>query len=283
MIKEAISLSAYAKINLHLEVLNRRRDGFHEIVSIFRLISLADELLIEKISEKNVCSVCSPLQSLPKNNTICKAYEEFQTLTGIESGIRVRILKHIPAGAGLGGGSSDAAAVLSGLNRLFDAGLPPEKLETAALNIGSDVPFFLKGSAALVQGRGELLRPLRMKSGFFGISIFPGIMSSTKTAYDLLKRTAEPVLPSFNPEDFCGLGCKDWPFFNSFEAPLFEAYPAIKKAKLRLLDCGADFALMSGSGSSVYGLFKDEKTAGRAFSELSGCYKQCFLFLTLAL
>lgn len=282
MIKEAISLSAYAKINLHLEVLNRRKDGFHEIVSIFQRISLADELLIEKIPKKNICEVYSPLDALPADNTIVKAYKEFQALTGIEDGIRVHIVKRIPAGAGLGGGSSDAAAVLLGLTGIFNADLSVEKLATVALNVGSDVPFFLKNSTALVRGRGEFLKPLRIRSVFFGVLVFPEIMSSTEAAYRLLNRTEKTLFPSFNPEDFCSRGCKEWPFFNSFEEPLFGAFPEIKEVKAGLLNCGADFALMSGTGSSIYGLFTDEKIARMAFFEFSRRYKRCFLFLPLA-
>lgn len=283
MIKKAVSLSAYAKINLHLEVLNRRNDGFHDIVSVFQLISLADELLIEKIPEQNICRILSPLADLPEDNTITKAYMEFQKLTGIDSGVNVRLLKHIPIGAGLGGGSSDAAAVLLGLNDLFNAGLSAETLKNTALNIGSDVPFFLQTSSAIVEGRGEILKTIDIDTDYFGVLIFPDIVSSTKEAYSLLKRENKRTVQRFNPEDFCSMDCKNWPFFNSFEDTLFNKYPEIKKVKLDLLDYGADFALMSGSGSSVFGLFKDENAAKTAFLELFKQNKYCFLFFALAL
>lgn len=142
MIKSAISLKAHAKINLHLEVLGKRSDGFHDIVSVFAPISLADELLMQRKPDKKECKVLSPLAELPAENTITRAYEEFKNFAGISEGVSVRILKRIPEGAGLGGGSSDAASVLRGLNDMFSTGLTEEDLRVIALKIGSDVPFF---------------------------------------------------------------------------------------------------------------------------------------------
>ena len=283
MIKSAISLKAHAKINLHLEVLGKRSDGFHDIVSVFAPISLADELLMQRIPDRKECRVLSPLAELPAENTITRAYEEFKNFTGISEGVSVRILKRIPEGAGLGGGSSDAASVLLGLNDMFSADLKEEDLRAIALKIGSDVPFFLGNGAAVVKGRGEEIKRLSLFSDYFGILIYPGIKSATPRAYSLLSRKeSEKLNPAFDPELFCGKDCREWPFFNSFEDVLFNEYPAIKKAKLDLLKYEADFALMSGAGSSVFGLFKDEKTAENAYSKLFAEYPQCFFFLLLA-
>lgn len=283
MIKSAVSLKAHAKINLHLEVLGKRSDGFHDLVSVFAPISLADELLMQRIPDKKECKVLSPLAELPVENTITRAYEEFKNFTGISEGVSVRILKRIPEGAGLGGGSSDAASVLLGLNDMFSADLKEEDLRAIALKIGSDVPFFLENGAAVVKGRGEDIKRLSLFSDYFGILIYPGIKSATPRAYSLLGRKESEIRkPAFDPELFCGKDCREWPFFNSFEDVLFNEYPAIKKAKLDLLKYGADFALMSGAGSSVFGLFKDEKTAENAYSKLFAEYPQCFFFLLLA-
>ena len=283
MIKSAVSLKAHAKINLHLEVLGKRSDGFHDLVSVFAPISLADELLMQRIPDKKECRVLSPLAELPAENTITRAYEEFKNFTGISEGVSVRILKRIPEGAGLGGGSSDAASVLLGLNDMFSADLKEEDLRAIALKIGSDVPFFLGNGAAVVKGRGEEIKRLSLFSDYFGILIYPGIKSTTPRAYRLLGRKESEIRkPAFDPELFCGKDCREWPFFNSFEDVLFNEYPAIKKAKLDLLKYGADFALMSGAGSSVFGLFKDEKTAENAYSKLFAEYPQCFFFLLLA-
>lgn len=283
MIKSAVSLKAHAKINLHLEVLGKRSDGFHDLVSVFAPISLADELLMQRIPDKKECKVLSPLAELPVENTITRAYEEFKNFTGISEGVSVRILKRIPEGAGLGGGSSDAASVLLGLNDMFSADLKEEDLRAIALKIGSDVPFFLENGAAVVRGRGEEIKRVSLFSDYFGILIYPGIKSATPRAYSLLgRKESEKLNPAFDPELFCGKDCREWPFFNSFEDVLFNEYPAIKKAKLDLLKYGADFALMSGAGSSVFGLFKDEKTAENAYSKLFAEYPQCFFFLLLA-
>ena len=283
MIKSAVSLKAHAKINLHLEVLGKRSDGFHDLVSVFAPISLADELLMQRKPDKKECKVLSPLAELPVENTITRAYEEFKNFTGISEGVSVRILKRIPEGAGLGGGSSDAASVLLGLNDMFSADLKEEDLRAIALKIGSDVPFFLGNGAAVVKGRGEEIKRLSLFSDYFGILIYPGIKSATPRAYSLLSRKeSEKLNPAFDPELFCGKDCREWPFFNSFEDVLFNEYPAIKKAKLDLLKYEADFALMSGAGSSVFGLFKDEKTAENAYSKLFAEYPQCFFFLLLA-
>ena len=283
MIKSAVSLKAHAKINLHLEVLGKRSDGFHDLVSVFAPISLADELLMQRKPDKKECKVLSPLAELPAENTITRAYEEFKNFTGISEGVSVRILKRIPEGAGLGGGSSDAASVLLGLNDMFSADLKEEDLRAIALKIGSDVPFFLENGAAVVKGRGEEIKRVSLFSDYFGILIYPGIKSATPRAYSLLgRKESEKLNPAFDPELFCGKDCREWPFFNSFEDVLFNEYPAIKKAKLDLLTYGADFALMSGAGSSVFGLFKDEKTAENAYSKLFAEYPQCFFFLLLA-
>ncbi|MGI5084709.1 4-(cytidine 5'-diphospho)-2-C-methyl-D-erythritol kinase [Treponema putidum] len=282
MIKSAISLKAHAKINLHLEVLGKRNDGFHDIVSVFAPVSLDDELLMQRIPDKR-CIVLSPLAELPEENTITRTYEEFKNFTGISEGISVRVLKKIPEGAGLGGGSSDAAAVLHGLNDMFSAGLREEELKSIALKIGSDVPFFLEDGAAVVRGRGEEIARVFISSDYFGILIYPEVKSSTAEAYSLLgRKESERLNAAFNPELFCGKDCREWPFFNSFEDVLFNKYPAIKKAKLDLLKYGADFALMSGAGSSVFGLFKDEKTVKNAYFNLFEEYGKCFFFLILA-
>ncbi len=282
MVKNAVSISANAKINLHLEVLGKRKDGFHNIVSVFHPISLADELLIEKQTDSGKCSVYSPLFDLPCKNTITKAYEEFKKASGISDGVLVRLVKNIPVGAGLGGGSSDAASVLLALNKMFETGFSAGELKELALKIGSDVPFFLENRASIVEGRGELMRSVSVNSGYFGVLVYPEIQSSTPEAYSLLARKNEEFYSaSFNPEDFCNKDCCKWPFFNSFEDILFKKYPAIKEVKNSFLAYGADFALMSGAGSSVFGLFSDEKLAKTAYFELFKQYKLTFLFFLL--
>ncbi len=283
MVKNAVSASANAKINLHLEVLGKRKDGFHEIVSIFHPISLADELLIQKDTGSGKCVVYSPLFELPVKNTITKAYEEFKKASGIDDGITVKLIKNIPVGAGLGGGSSDAASVLLGLNRIFNTKFSAGELKELALKIGSDVPFFIENRPAIVKGRGEHIEPIQLDLNYFGVLVYPEIQSSTAEAYSLLNRKADELCSaSFKPGEFCSENCCKWPFFNSFEGVLFKKHPAIKEVKDRFLKYGADFALMSGAGSSVFGLFSNEKLAKTAYFELFNQYKLTFLFFLLA-
>ncbi len=283
MVNSAISVSAYAKINLHLEVLNKRADGFHNIASIFHPISLADELLIEEIPTSSKCNVFSPLYELPFENTITKAYKEFVEYTGISRGVNVRIIKNIPVGAGLGGGSSDAAFFLQTLNDMFKTKLSEEELKNIALRVGSDVPFFIDNRASVVTGRGEFIKPVTLKAPYFGILVYPEIHSSSKDAYSLLRRSeSDSSASSINLEKNCSQDCSEWSFFNSFEEVLFEEYPQIKILKQDLIQNGADFALMSGAGSSVFGLFKEEKKAKTAYFELLKRYKFVFLFFLLA-
>ncbi len=283
MVNSAISVSAYAKINLHLEVLNKRKDGFHNIASVFHPISLSDELLIEEIPNSSDCNVFSPLFELPKENTITKAYKEFVEFTGITRCVNVRLIKNIPVGAGLGGGSSDAASFLLALNRMFKANLSKEELKRIALNVGSDVPFFIENRASVVTGRGERIKPISLNPSYFGILVFPEIHSSSKEAYSLLKRNESDKTASIiNFKDFCCQDCCKWPFFNDFEEVLFKEYPEIKSLKQDILLSEADFALMSGAGSSVFGLFKDEKKAKMAYYRLKKQYKLVFLFFLLA-
>ncbi len=282
MVNSAISVSAYAKINLHLEVLNKRVDGFHNIASVFQPISLCDELLIEETPNSSKCNVFSPLFDLPEENTITKAYSEFAEFTGVTSAVNVKLIKNIPVGAGLGGGSSDAAALLLALNGIFNTKLSSEELKNIALKVGSDVPFFIENRTSIVTGRGEIIKPFPLQPSYFGVLVFPEIHSSSKTAYSLLKKTEQDKTGStIDLENYYCQDCCDWAFFNSFEEVLFEEYPKIKKLKQDILLNGADFALMSGAGSSVFGLFKDEKHAKRAYFELLRQYKSVFLFFCL--
>lgn len=283
MVKSVVSRKAYAKINLHLEVLGKQKNGFHNIVSVFQTISLADELYIKRLSDKqNTCIIFSPAKELPKENTITKAYKMFSSMACIKDNVEVNLIKRIPIGAGLGGGSSDAATVLLGLNEMFGYPLNLASLEELAISIGSDVPFFLKGGTMLASGRGEILKPLNMTKPYFGVLVYPGIESSTPRAYALLNRQLDVELkPAFNPEDFCTIDYFELPFFNSFEEVLFKEFPVIKALKMVLTSYGADFALMSGTGSSVYGLFTDKRKAEIACNLLSVQYEQCFLFFYL--
>ncbi|HNY17868.1 MAG TPA: 4-(cytidine 5'-diphospho)-2-C-methyl-D-erythritol kinase [Treponemataceae bacterium] len=286
---ESIRITAPCKINLHLRVLRRRADGFHDIESVFQLVSLADGLTVSVSGPEGASRVLSPLMELPAVNTVSRAIELFRAETGIRSGIAVDLEKRVPAGAGLGGGSSDAAATLVALDRLFRTDLSRAALDAMAAKIGSDVPFFLSGGAAIVEGRGERVTPIPARDDLYGVLIWPGVHSSTAEAYGLVDAWHAshgdlgadwPAVSELADRYHGPVG--DWRFANSFTAPLEARYPAIRDARLALVASGAAFAEMSGSGSSVFGLFADRQAADNAYVSLSAHCKQCVKFLLLA-
>ncbi len=286
---DSICISAPCKLNLHLRVLARRTDGYHDIESVFQLISLADELTVSISGDSPVCSVVSPFMVLPSVNTITAAVDTFRSATGIAAGITVQIAKRVPSGAGLGGGSSDAAAVLKALDRMFCTRLTPALMADMASRIGSDVPFFLSGRAAVVEGRGEKISPFLSRSDLFGVLVWPDVHSSTAEGYRLVDAAhAEGRKDPIQWPHVSDLAAmyrmpvSGWTFGNSFTAPLEAVYPQIKEAKMALAACGALFYEMSGSGSTVFGLFEDEKAAETAQIMLSSRWKQCVKFLLLA-
>lgn len=286
MSTKTVTLCAYAKINIHLKVLAKRSDGFHTIESIFQRISLADNLSITKYEGLSGCHIESPLMQLPAENTLTRAWDVFKESAGIDGGIAVRVLKNLPAGSGIGAGSADAAAFLQALNALFNTSFRLAELERLALQIGSDVPFFLKGGAAVVGGRGEVFYPLKARSDCFGILICPQIHSSTKEAYSLLDTLrnsgADEAFGFENLERHYNSPFTDWCFVNDFQPVLEGQYPIIAEAVSDLYEQGADFARMSGSGSAVFGLFSAAEKASCAVKALSGKWAWCRTFVLLA-
>lgn len=282
------SRKAYAKVNLHLQVLNRRDDNFHNLLSIMTEIGLSDLLKLESfeispgnggISVEIVNSggeYSSLLDEIPSEKNIIsiavKKYLESISMTGCA---RFSIEKNIPAGAGLGGGSSDAAAALD----LVRGELGRERGEeyfTAAAESGSDVPFFIRGGTAFAERRGEILEQIEWRLGYPVLLINNGIHVNTGAAYKSLNRGYEIVYTESELHEKklkLESALKDitlWKdiFINDFEEPVFRANPALGVLKKELYDLGADFALMSGSGSTVYGVFMDKQVVKRAYEQL---------------
>jgi 4-diphosphocytidyl-2-C-methyl-D-erythritol kinase len=272
--KRRICISAPAKINLGLQVLHRRDDGFHEIETVFVRTPFADKLMVElnsthhiSIIESGILSGCSPEQNLAY-----KAAEAFLQYYGIPNGVTIYLHKQIPTGAGLGGGSSDAAAALQALQYLFN--IPPTHethaiLSTIALQLGSDVPFFLLPTvynAARGSGRGEELQPIQIKLPYFCVLAFPMVHVSTAQAYRALGRTSEPI----ERKNFANIlinlstNLQFTELFNDFEKVILPHYPKISYTKQLLTNNNAEFSLMSGSGSSVFGLFTRKEQALQA-------------------
>ena len=288
MSADAVSLCAYAKINIHLKVLAKRKDGFHNLESIFQRISIADYLSLEKSSDSRSCTVESPLMPLPVDNTLTEAWKAFCNVSDVDTGVRVRLIKNLPAGSGLGAGSSDAAALLKAANELFAMPLSDYELTTLALQVGSDVPFFLKSSAGIVTGRGEVFEPIRARTDCFGILIWPGVQSSTKEAYELLDNQKEALSHECEAWGYEKLAAqymapfKTWRFANDFQPVLEQRYPIIGRVRKELCEQGAAFAQMSGSGSAVFGLFSSESLMASAFQVLAKRWSWCKPFLLLA-
>lgn len=286
---DTITISAPCKVNLHLRVSGRRPDGFHDIESVFQLISLADELSVSVSAIPASFTLVSPRMELPAVNTVSRAVDLFRAVTGIDAGIRIDLDKRVPAGAGLGGGSSDAAATLIALDRLFATDLRREALVGMAERIGSDVPFFLSSPAAIVEGRGERITPISPRGDLSGVLIWPDVHSSTAEAYRMVdrwygdeKKGSMEWPPVTELEKLYHAPVPSWPFRNSFSDPLEAAYSVIGEAKRALRSAGALFVEMSGSGSAVFGLFDDEKAAETAQISLLTRWKQCVKFVLLA-
>ncbi len=279
---DSICLKAPAKLNLTLRVFPKRADGFHNIESIFQKIDLCDQLTVS-VAEKPGCRLTVDGMTLPEENTVTKAFSLFEERVKIGVGVNVQLKKIIPSGAGMGGGSSDAATMLQGLNALFDAKLGNEELLSMAEKIGSDVPFFLGGSCALVSGRGEIIKPVTSRSDICFVAVCPEIHCSTKEAYALVDRWQENHTDDASWLNFSELEkeynqpVKSWRFFNSFTSPIFAEYAQISQALSDIRDYGADFAEMTGSGSTVFGVFESEKKAQQAYNKLSACWKRCYL------
>ncbi|MGC8797860.1 MAG: 4-(cytidine 5'-diphospho)-2-C-methyl-D-erythritol kinase [candidate division WOR-3 bacterium] len=257
----SITLVSPAKINLGLWVGRKRPDGYHEIVTIMVPLEFGDRIVLEKTRRGIRVKTTGARANIPeKENLAYRAAELFFAVSGIQTGIEILIHKKIPIGAGLGGGSSNAATVLAGLNRLFSHPLKPQQLSTIARKIGSDIPFFLKGVPCVARGRGEKLRPLALPK-LRVIIHYPGFGISTAWAYQELDQSRRKLtLPCISPKiialkirrkELAGLAEQ---VKNSFETVVFARYPQLAKVKHLLLQKGAFVAGLSGSGSTVYGL-----------------------------
>jgi 4-diphosphocytidyl-2-C-methyl-D-erythritol kinase len=275
--------NAYAKLNLGLKVLGRRPDGYHDILSVFQTIDLCDRLTFEEMPDGETEVVC-PDPGLPAGpeNLVYRAVEAFRGATGLGRGIRVSLAKVIPVGAGLGGGSADAAAVLRTLNRTEGGGLPEGRLQELALGIGSDVPFFLRSGTAVVSGRGEVLRYVSWPSEVHYVLVHPPFQVSTGWAYGRVSGRLNLALTSRSKYVKLINSMGDGPICardlfacieNDFEPVVAEAWPLLGDLRRAVEKAGAEACCMTGSGSVLYGVFFDAGTADRATALLreGGC------------
>jgi 4-diphosphocytidyl-2-C-methyl-D-erythritol kinase len=250
---------APAKINLSLRILGQRNDGFHELDTLIAPISLHDEIRIDKAHPGKGIKFCCDDPSVPQgdDNLAVRAAKGFFETTRIEPAISIELKKKIPHGAGLGGGSSDAASVLLALNELFDAKLSREALAEMAKPIGSDVPFFLFQSAALCKGHGEMVMPVKLKRQFSILLLKPAFAVSTVWAYWRWQHSREIPGVRYAAQEFA-----DQTFVNDLERPVFEKFVFLAQLKMLLLsqpEVGA--ALMSGSGSTMLAVMRENAGA----------------------
>ena len=244
---------APAKINLSLKILGRREDGFHEIETLISPISLADKIDIEPQSRWIDFSCDDPTVPGGDENLVVRAAKAFLEKTKISSGVGIKLQKQIPHGAGLGGGSSDAASVLVALNKLFEAKLSREELAKLGSTIGSDVAFFLFESAAFCKGRGEIVNPTTLKRKLSILLLKPGFSVLSGWAYSRWQDSKEIPGISYQPQNFDGQS-----FVNDLERPVFEKFVFLAQLKTWLLkqaEVGA--GLMSGSGSTVFAVLRE--------------------------
>ena len=279
-----ISLKALAKINLGLDVVRRRDDGYHEVRMIMQTINLFDRLEIKKIKESAI-KIHTNLFFLPvnENNLVYKAAKLLIDEFGIQEGVSVGLTKKIPVAAGMAGGSTDAAAMLFGMNRLFGLGLSKKQLMERGVKIGADVPYCIMRGTALAEGIGDKLSPLPAMVKCPVLIAKPQISVSTKFVYQNLKLDNKTVHPDIDRliEDIRNKDLKAVSdhMGNVLESVTIPNYPVISQIKEQMMDSGAVGSMMSGSGPTVFGLFDDSRTAQLAFGKIkrSGLAKQVYL------
>ena len=258
-----------AKINLGLNIVSRRNDGFHNLETIFYPINLKDGLEIinsESQEQYQFFQTGIKIDGDPSTNIVIKALELIKNHSKINiPNIDIHLLKKIPTGAGLGGGSSDAAFMLKLLNEAYNLDIPSNELIELALQIGADCPFFLYNKPAFASGIGNLLEPIDLDlSGMYLLIVKPDVFISTKEAYSMVS----PKSPTLSLKEIVARPLYEWKELmkNDFEDPIFKKYPQICKIKQQLYEFGATYASMSGSGSSLYGIFNEKPHFQKLFN-----------------
>ena len=279
-----IAVKALAKINLGLDVVRKREDGYHEVKMVMQTIHLFDRLEMKKTQADEI-TITTNLTFLPtnENNLVYKAAKLLKDEFSIKDGIHVKLHKHIPVAAGMAGGSTDAAAVLYGMNSMFELGLSKGELMQRGVKIGADVPYCIMRGTALAEGIGEKLTALPPMVKCPVLIAKPQISVSTKFVYENLKLNEGIVHPDINTL-VSDIEAKDLPKIaadmgNILETVTIPNYPVIAQIKDLMKEQGALNAMMSGSGPTVFGLFDTEETAVRAYEKMrkSGLAKQVYL------
>jgi 4-diphosphocytidyl-2-C-methyl-D-erythritol kinase len=272
-----ITVFAPAKINVILRILDRRADGFHNLWSIMQTVALEDEVQIRvRTDRQDIRLTCDAAHLVvDQSNLVYRAAAVVLARAKQSVGLDIELRKRIPMGAGLGGGSSDAAATIIGLNRLLQLEWSPAQMADAGQMLGSDVPFFLFAPSAFVTGRGETVRPVVVEGARWVVLVNPGFEVNTKWAYQELAATRTVVTP-LSPalQELDRQSRVSWVQLiataeNDFEAPVFAAHGKLREIKRNLQAHGAEIALLSGSGATVFGVFADEAHARLAKAQFA--------------
>ena len=274
---DSIVIKSPAKINIGLNILNKRDDGFHNIETIFYPIDLFDVITLKKSDKFSFTSNDDKLNQ-EKTNLIIKAKEILENYLNRKLDVNISLKKQIPIGAGLGGGSANAASMMLALNELFDLKIKSSTLSELAIKLGSDVPFFINPVPSFAESRGELLYPIKLKLNKILLIVNPGIHIATKWAFSLIRPDYPPKsLRSFIQRDDFTIDDIMKIASNDFEQIVFNHFPEIKEIKDKMLDFGADYSMMTGTGSTVWGMFESEEAAYQ--TELFFKCKNYFTFI----
>lgn len=273
-----VTVSAPAKVNLILRILDRRPDGYHNLWSVMQTVGLEDEVRLRLSSRSQEVHLrCNAAQlAADHSNLVHKAAMAVLERVEKKIGLDIELRKRIPMGAGLGGGSSDAAATIVGLNHLLKLGWSQTQMAEVAQALGSDVPFFLFAPSAVVAGRGELVKPIAVGGVRWVLLVNPGFGVETRWAYHELAVHRSVVRPlSHSLRELDRLDQMNWAQLaamaeNDFEEPVFSNHGRLREIKQAMLSLKADAALLSGSGATLFGLFRDEEAARRAQAHFTG-------------
>lgn len=249
-----------AKINLGLNIVEKRPDGYHNLETVFYPINIQDALEVTTSESENEYSLTisgTPIEGDPENNLVVKAYKLLKQDFPEIPGINIHMYKHIPTGAGLGGGSADAAFMIKLLNEKFKLNISVEKMEEYSAKLGADCAFFIQNKPVFASGIGNIFEPIQLSlKGYYLVLVKPDIFVSTKDAFAHIK----PKKPTNSLKDIIRMPVETWRAVmkNDFEESVFIKYPEIAAIKDKLYDMGAIYASMSGSGSSVFGIFREQ-------------------------
>lgn len=270
---------AYGKINLSLDVLGRRANGYHDVSMVMQTVDLYDVITLRKLSDRDGIILTTDVDNIPldEGNIVYKAIKLVKEEYGIDIGVSADIKKRLPVAAGMGGGSADAAAALRGMNTLFELGLRSERLEELGVRLGADIPFLIKGGIALAEGIGEKLTALPAFPECRLVIVKPNVSVSTKEVYEAFDSLTEVVHPDI--KKLTGsLGKEDLGYIvkllgNVLEDVTIKKHGIIDEIKRLLIENGAVFSMMTGSGPTVFGIFENEEKAvmaGERLSEMRG-------------